>query len=63
MSYIVFDVIIQVVMFDFIPENLIDYGFSETNAWSDKFVWLDYDSGNFVELLGSLSFFFMLFAV
>jgi len=53
------DFLIQVVSFDFFPiHEYIDLGFSETEAWNAKFAWLDYDSVNFFECLGSISIFF-----
>ena len=36
------------------PEHLIDFGFTQSDPWSDQFAWLGYDSSNYVELMGSL---------
>ena len=62
-SYFIFDIIIQVVAFEYIPIYLIDFGFTETEAWSDRFLWLDYDSSNYVYLMGSLLVFLLLILV
>ena len=57
--YFTFDILIQFVSFDFFPlHEYIDMGFTPTDAWSDSFAWLDYDSVNFVEGMGSLNIIF-----
>ena len=42
--------------FDYFPlTDLIDFGFTETEPWSENFVWLDFESINFMESMGSIS--------
>ena len=58
-SYLLFDIIIQFVVFEFLPMHLVNFGFQETDYWSEQLRWLSYDSGNYIELLGSLGVFFL----
>ena len=60
MSYFVFDILIQLICFDYLPMELIDFGFTETEPWNSRFLWLGYDSANYVELLGSISVFIVI---
>ena len=53
----IFGVLIQVVSFDFLPYpygGIIDFGFTETDAWSTNFDYLGYGSINFIENMGSI---------
>lgn len=59
-SYFIFDILISFVVFDFLPMDLLHFGFTQTEHWSEQFSWLGYDSGNYVELMGSLIVFFLL---
>ena len=46
----------KVVSFDYFPlTDMIDFGFTETEHWSENFAWLDYESINFMESMGSIS--------
>ena len=57
--YFTFDLLIQFVSFDFFPiHEYIDMGFTPTDPWSESFSWLDYDSVNFVEGMGSVNIIF-----
>lgn len=56
--YYVFDVLIQVVSFDLLaPADYIDFGFTESDPYSDNFEWLGYESSNLFENLGSIALF------
>ena len=56
--YIVFDILIGIVSFDLLsPFDYIDFGFSETDPYSENFEWLGYDSANFFTNLGSIAMF------
>ena len=35
-----------------------EYGFTDTEPWSEKLKWLGYDSSNYFALLGSIGLFF-----
>ena len=53
-----FDIMVQVVSFDYFPvADVIDLGFTPTDAWSVNFDYLDYQSVNFIEGLGSITIF------
>ena len=55
---------IDVVSFDYFPiHEVFDFGFTETKAWSLKFYYLDYESVNFIEGMGSIILFMWLGAV
>ena len=57
-SYQYFEMMIKIVSFDYFPiHEYIDFGFLETEAWSENFAWLDYDSINFIEGMGSINLF------
>ena len=46
---------IDVVSFDFFsPVEYFDVGMTETEAWSENFEWLRYESINFIEGMGSI---------
>ena len=62
-SYLLFDALIQVMTFQFVPTDGIDYGFHESDSWSEKFAWIGYESSNFIELIGSIGLFLLLFAI
>ena len=54
-----FDVLVKIVSFDLFPiHQYFDFDFTNTEAWSNSFAWLDYDSLNFVENMGSASIIF-----
>ena len=54
--YFIFDILIQIVSFDFFPlHEYFDFSFTHTEPWSNSFAWLDYDSLNFIENMGSAS--------
>ena len=56
-----FDIMIQFVSFDFFsPAVYIDFGFSATPAWTERFAWVGYNSVNFVENMGSILVFALL---
>ena len=62
--YYMFDVIVSIVSFDFFPlHNYFDFNFTGTDAWSHSFAWLDYDSLNFVENMGSATLIFILLGI
>ena len=64
MSYLIFDIMKQVLKFDFFElEEYFDLNFTKTEPWNRRFGWLDYESSNFFELLGSLNLYiiFILF--
>ena len=46
-----FDILISIVAFDFFP--LYDPGFTETEAYSEKFAMFGFDTINFVQDLGT----------
>lgn len=57
----VFEILIQVVSFDFNdPNEFIDFGFTETEGYDERFSWLGYESSNFYECLGSIVYFIVL---
>ena len=59
--YYVFDVLIQVVSFDlYAPADYIDFGFTETDPYSENFEWVGYETHNFIECLGSIVIFLFL---
>ena len=61
-AYFIFDILIQIVAFDFLPiTSLINFGYSRTEPFHDKFVWLGYEESNFIHNLGSLSLFLTYF--
>ena len=46
---------IEIVSFDYFPlTDIIDFGFTETEPWSDKFEHLGYETINFIEDMGSI---------
>ena len=50
-----FDIMIQVVSFDFFSlTDYIDFGFTLTPTWSERFEWIGYSSVNFFENMGSI---------
>lgn len=50
-----FEIMMEVVKFDYLEfTNYVDLGFTETEAWSDKFEQLGYESVNFIENQGSV---------
>jgi len=54
-AYFIFDLLIQIVTFDFFnPTDYFDFGFSETDPYTDNYDWLGYGSINNVECLGSI---------
>ena len=60
-SFEAFKIMMQIVSFDYFPiHEIIDFGFMETDAWSENFGFLGYDSLNFVEGMGSISLFLWL---
>ena len=65
--YFMFDILVKIVSFDLFPmHQYYDFKFTSTEAWSNSFAWLDYDSLNFVENMGSASLLFgmvLIFAV
>ena len=49
---------INVVSFDYFPlTDVINFGFTETDPWSDKFELLGYETINFIEGMGSILLF------
>ena len=49
---------INVVSFDYFPlTDVINFGFTETEPWSDKFELLGYETINFIEGMGSILLF------
>ena len=58
-SVFVFDLLINVCTFDFIPlTDIVAFDFTETDPINSNFDWLGYSSINTIELLGSLLLFF-----
>ena len=56
-----FDFLISIVTFDYYEvADHIDFGFSESEAWTYRFEMLDYGSFNLIENLGSISIFIAL---
>ena len=56
-----FDIMVKVVSFDYFPlHEYVDFGFTPTEPWSISFEYLDYDSINFIEDLGSINLCFWL---
>ena len=50
-----FDIMVNVVSFDvFELHKVVDLGFTKTEPWSEKFNYLDYESINFIEGMGSI---------
>ena len=57
--YFMFDILVKIVTFDLFPmHQYYDFNFTSTEAWSNSFAWLDYDSLNFVENMGSVTLLF-----
>ena len=57
-----FEYLIAIVSFDFFEvKDHIDFGFTQTDAWTYRFHMLDYESFNFIENLGSISIFILIF--
>ena len=57
-AYFIYDILIQIVVFDFLPiTEMIDFKFQKTDPMNERFVWLGYDSTNFIEQLGSILIF------
>ena len=55
---------VQVVSFDYFPFTEVwDLGFTPTEPWSEQFVFLEYETVNFIEGLGSIMIFFWMGAV
>ena len=51
-----FHIMMDIFSFDYFPlTELIDFGFTETEPWAENFVWLDFQSINFMESMGSIS--------
>ena len=50
-----FDIMVKVVSFDYFPiAQIFDFGFTKTEPWSWNFEYLDYESSNFIEVMGSI---------
>ena len=59
-----FGYLIEIVSFDFFEvKDHIDLGFTKSEAWTERFYWLDYESFNFFENLGSISIFIAIYIV
>lgn len=57
-----FDFLIAVVTFDFFEvKDYIAFGFTESDPWTYRFHLLDYESFNFIENLGSISIFIVIY--
>ena len=57
-----FDYLIAIVSFDFFEvKDHVDFGFTETDPWTFRFHLLDYESFNFIENLGSISIFILIY--
>jgi hypothetical protein len=55
-AYFMFDILIQIVAFDFLPiTSIIDFKFHETQPWHQRFVWIGYGDSNAMSLFGSIS--------
>ena len=53
-----FDFMIEIVSFDYFPiHDIFDFGFTETEPWSIKFLELGYETVNFIEGMGSIILF------
>ena len=51
-----FHIMMDIFSFDYFPLiEWIDFGFTETEPWAQSFVWLDFQSINFMESMGSIS--------
>ena len=56
-----FDIMVKVVSFDYFPlHEYVEFGFTPTEPWSVSFEYLDYESINFIEGLGSINLCFWL---
>ena len=56
-----FDIMVEIVSFDYFPlHEYVDFGFTPTKPWSKSIEYLDYDSINFIEGLGSINLCFWL---
>ena len=50
--------------FDFLPlTSLVDFGYSPTEAYHEKFIWLGYEDSNFINIMGSISLFIIYFII
>ena len=55
---------IEVVSFDYFPiHDIFDFGFTETEPWSEKFLYLGYETVNFIEGMGSIILFIWVLTV
>ena len=60
----IFELVVQIVSFDYFPFTEVwDLGFTPTAPWSEQFVFLEYETVNFIEGLGSIMIFFWLGAI
>ena len=51
----IFEIVVKVVSFDYFPFTEVwDLGFTPTEPWSERFVYLQYETINFIEGLGSI---------
>ena len=49
---------VEVVSFDYFPiHDIFDFGFTPTGPWSERFVYLRYETVNFIEGMGSIILF------
>ena len=57
-----FQYLIDIVSFDFFEvKDHVAFGFTQTDAWTYRFALLDYESFNFIENLGSISLFLVVY--
>ena len=60
----IFGILIQVATFDFLPvTDLYEFGFTETEPWSQNFDWLSYGSVNFIDSMGSITVFALILCI
>ena len=53
-----FEIMIKIVSFDYFPiHDIFDFGFSETEPWSQNFENLGYETINYIEGMGSINLF------
>jgi hypothetical protein len=61
-AYFIFDILIQIVAFDFLPvTDIVDFGYSPTEPYNEKFIWLGYENSNFIHIMGSITLFLIYF--
>ena len=61
-TWMIFQILLTCVKYDFFPvDEIIDFGFTETDPRNERFEQLGYESSNFIEILGSISLYIFVF--